>query len=318
MGNDVNWRQSTMLSKFLDPKNDLAFKRIFGSEKNKDILIHFLNDLFANTVNPIEEVTFLKTSSDPVVASQRTSIVDILCHDAYGDYFIVEMQVDFEPGFEKRAQYYAAKTYIQQREKGIEYKDLKQVTFLAITNYTLFPEQKEYLSHHHILNKDNYERQLKDFSFSFLELSKFKKKKEQLKTMTEKWAYFFKYAPQTQESDLTTIVGSDQIIGRAYEELNRYSWTTEELRTYDGIDMKKSAIKAGMEGSYDIGHQKGHQKGLREGRREGRQEGRQEGRREEKRELAKRLLQKGVPINEVVEITDLGPEEVIDIVENRE
>ena len=132
-----------MLNKFLDPKNDLAFKRIFGSERNKDILIHFLNDLFGNTVNPIEEVKFLKTTQDPEVAAQRASIVDVLCHDANGDYFIIEMQVDSEPGFEKWAQFYAARTYIEQRERGVEYKDLKQVTFLAITKEILFPGEKE-------------------------------------------------------------------------------------------------------------------------------------------------------------------------------
>jgi predicted transposase/invertase (TIGR01784 family) len=230
-----------MLSKFLNPKNDLAFKRIFGSEKNKDILIHFLNDIFARTTNPIEDVTFLKISQEPEIAAQRSSVLDVMCVDSEGVHFIVEVQVGRESGFIKRAQYYAAKTYIGQREKGIEYLNLKEVIFLAITNFTIFPDKKDYLSHHVILDKCTQEQDLKDFSFSFLELPKFKKKKSDLKSMTEKWAYFLKYAEATSEKDLPIIVGCDGIIQRAFDELNRYAWTPEELRAYDSIDMKQAA-----------------------------------------------------------------------------
>ena len=72
----------SMLGKFLDPKNDVAFRKIFGTEKNKDILIHFLNDILIFQGNrPIKQVTFLKTIQDPEIASKKTSIVDILCED---------------------------------------------------------------------------------------------------------------------------------------------------------------------------------------------------------------------------------------------
>src|SRR5271170_3706178 len=107
-----------MLSKFLDPKNDVAFKKIFGTEKNKDILIHFLNDMitFKERI-PIVEVTFLKPIQDPIAASKKTSVVDIYCTDEKGHTYIVEMQVATEKGFEKRAQYYASKAYISQMQK---------------------------------------------------------------------------------------------------------------------------------------------------------------------------------------------------------
>jgi len=238
---------------FLSPKNDLAFKRIFGTEKNKDILIHFLNDIFARTDNPIETVTFLKSAQEPTIAAQRASIVDILCQDAIGERFIVEMQVVHRAGFIKRAQYYAAKAYIDQREKGTEFRDLKSVTFLAITDFVLFPEKEKYLSHHVTLDSETHEHNLKDFSFCFLELPKFKKTKEQLKTLTEKWAYFFKHAEQTTQAELSCIVGSDTIIQRAYDELARFAWSQEELRNYDSVDMKQGSeedirIQAKMDG----------------------------------------------------------------------
>ena len=240
-----------MLSKFLSPKNDLAFKRIFGNKRNKDILIHFLNDIFSFKHNQVIQVTFLKSNQDPEIVALRESIVDVLCENIIGDRFIVEMQVDKDPGFTKRAQYYAAKTYIEQRDKGIDYADLKQVTFLAITDFILFPTKKSYLCHHAMLDRESGEHALKDFSFSFLELPKFKKKKSELKTIVEKWAYFFKNAQNAQntlEQDLPAIVGADYIIQRAFEELNRYAWSIEDLRNYDSVDMKQSANKSVLEG----------------------------------------------------------------------
>lgn len=96
-------------SKFLDPKLDLTFKKIFGTERNKNILIHFLNDILGCTeVNTIQEIEFISTTMNPEIASERQSIVDVLCQDSVGNRFVVEMQLTRDKGFEKRAQYYAA------------------------------------------------------------------------------------------------------------------------------------------------------------------------------------------------------------------
>ncbi|MES2199984.1 MAG: Rpn family recombination-promoting nuclease/putative transposase [Chlamydiota bacterium] len=247
------------MSQFLDPKNDLAFKRIFGKERNKDILIHFLNDIFAGIVAPIVDVDFLSPNQDPEIAAERKNSVDVLCKDNQGRHVIIEMQVANEAGFEKRAQHYAAKTYIEQRDKGIAYKDLKEVIFLAILQGSLTPsdEDPEFLSHHHMLNIKNHKRQLKDFSFSFIELSKFKKKKTELHTIVDKWAYFFKSASKTQKEDLEAIIGSDLVIKRAYSELDRYGWSVDDLRVYDSIDRKQCADKAILEQAIAEGLAKG-------------------------------------------------------------
>ncbi|ERN55807.1 PD-(D/E)XK nuclease family transposase, partial [Wolbachia pipientis] len=78
------------LSKFLDPKLDLTFKKIFGTEKNKNILIHFLNDILGFTeINTIQEVEFLSTIQDAEIASKKQSIVDVLCRDENGVQVIV-------------------------------------------------------------------------------------------------------------------------------------------------------------------------------------------------------------------------------------
>ncbi len=295
-----------MLSKFLNPKNDLAFKRIFGNERNKDILIHFLNDIFNFKDNPVKEVTFLKSNQDPEIAALRESIVDVLCSNTIGDKFIVEMQVDKEPGFTKRAQYYAAKTYIEQRDKGITYPNLKQVTFLAITDFKLFPKKKAYLCHHAMLDRESGEHDLKDFSFSFLELPKFKKKKSELKTITEKWAYFFKNAQNTLEQDLPTIVGEDHIIQRAFDELDRFAWSPEELRNYDSVDMKQEANKAIMEGA----RAEGKAEGKAEGEAIGEARGESKGEIKKAKNIAINLLKKNMPIKDIADITGLTIAEV--------
>ena len=300
-----------MLSKFLNPKNDLAFKRIFGNEKNQYILIHFLNDIFNLQEIPIKSVIFLKTNQDPEIAAQRESIVDVLCENTHGDKFIVEMQVDKEPGFTKRAQYYAAKTYIEQRDKGTNYAELKNVTFLAITDFILFPQKKGYLCHHAMLDRESGEHDLKDFSFTFLELPKFKKKKSELKNIIEKWTYFFKNAEHTSAQDLPSIVGSDHIIQRAYEELDRYAWTIEELRAYDKVDMKKEANKAVMAGV----RAEGRAEGIAEGRAEGIAEGRAEGEMNKARNIAINLLKKNILIEDISDLTGLSIKEIIKIKE---
>lgn len=227
------------LSKFLDPKNDISFKRIFGTEKNKDILIHFINDILGlKENNKIEDVSFLSPVQDPEIASKKQSIVDVLCKDSNGVQLIVEMQVAPTKGFEKRAQYYASKAYSRQLNKGAEsdgkYRNLKEVVFIAIADCIIFPHKESYKSDHIVLDKDTYEHDLKDFYFTFIELPKFKKNNiDDLTNMVEKWSFFFKYADETSEKDLQKLIGSDLVIQRAYDELNQFNWTEPELLAYE-------------------------------------------------------------------------------------
>ena len=191
-----------MFSKYLESKNDVAFKKVFGTEKNKDILIHFLNDMITFKENsPIVTVTFLKTVQDPVTAAKKTSIVDILCTDEKGNQYIEKCKWLRKKDLKKRAQYYASKAYISQEIKGGEYCDLKEVIFLAISDFVMFPQKSAYKSDHVILDKESHENDLKDFSFTFLELPKFNKDIDHLSNMTEKWAYFFKFADSSSLED---------------------------------------------------------------------------------------------------------------------
>lgn len=288
-----------LISKFLDPKNDYAFKRIFGSEKNKDILIHFLNDMLVfKEKQPIINVTFLQTVQEPEIAARKTSIVDILCQDQAGNSYVVEMQVAKDKGFEKRAQYYAAKAYTSQMNKGDRYESLKEVIFLAIADFVMFPEKKSYKSDHVILDRDSHENDLKDFSFTFLELGKFHKSRNELKSMVEKWAYFFKHADETSEEEMDTLFNQDQVIQKAYQELNRFGWNEEELRAYDSVIKKEKDYQASMDQRYDEGMEKGRQEGIQKGVQEG------------KLEVARLMLEKGFSIKDVAEITGVDEQRI--------
>ena len=303
-----------MFTKFLDPKNDIAFRRIFGSERNKDILIHFINDILVfKKAEPIVEVTFLKTIQDPEIATKKTSIVDVLCEDEQGNKYIVEMQVAKEKGFEKRAQYYAAKAYANQANIGGKYENLKEIVFVAIADFIMFEGKAGFKSDHVILDRNSHEHDLKDFSFTFLELPKFKKTVDQLDSITDKWMYFFKGCDETSPEDLAKIIGSDAIIERAYHELDRYYWNETELLSYEQAEKYEGAYNASLAQKFDEGEQKGREEGEKIGIAKGEQIGLTKGREEEKIAMARKMLEKGMDVRTVKELTgysleDLKPE----------
>jgi predicted transposase/invertase (TIGR01784 family) len=280
-----------MITKFLDPKNDIAFRRVFGSERNKDILIHFINDILVfKEAALITEVTFLKTIQDPEIVTKKTSIVDVLCEDEKGNKYIVEMQVAKEKGFAKRAQYYAAKAYANQADVKGKYKNLKEIVFIAIANFIMFPNKKGFKSDHVILDRNSHEHDLKDFSFTFLELPKFKKTIDELQNITEKWMYFFNGTEETSPEDIAKIMGSDTIMERAYHELDRYYWNEEELLSYEQAQKYEWGYNASMEQKFDEGIEKGRE--------------------EEKKEIARKMLEKGMNAKMVKEITGYSLEDL--------
>jgi predicted transposase/invertase (TIGR01784 family) len=286
------------LSKFLDPKNDVAFRKVFGSEQHKDIVIHFINDILELKGNDqIENVDFLSPIQDPEIASKKQSIVDVLCRAKSGVQIIVEMQVAPTKGFEKRAQYYAAKAYSRQLNKGNEedgkYYNLKEVIFIAIASCIIFPDKKEYKSDHVILDKNSYEHNLKDFYFTFIELPKFKKNNiAELKTIVDKWCYFFKHAPETSEEDLINIIGSDLIIEKAYNALNQFNWSEPELLAYDEEIKRIRDNIAAMDYQYD--------------------KGKAEGENNKAIEIALNLLRQNLPLDIISSATGLSHNELIE------
>ncbi|MGL5263626.1 MAG: Rpn family recombination-promoting nuclease/putative transposase [Candidatus Rhabdochlamydia sp.] len=283
------------LSKYLDPKNDIAFKKIFGSEKNKDILTHFLNDILGfSEENHIMDIEFLSPILDPEIAVKKQSIVDVLCKDKKGIKYIIEMQVTKARGFEKRAQYYASKVYGNQAKIGDEYHKLKEVIFIAIADCIIFPNKPYYKSDHVILDKATYQHDLKDFYFTFIELPKFNKSKENLSSLEEKWCYFFKHAHETTKAELQKVIGKDAIIHRAYTALDQFYWTEKELAAYEALKKIHMDNKAVMAQQIYEAETRGETRGIEKN----------------KIETAKRLLQGGCGIDMLVQATDLSKEQI--------
>ena len=198
-------------------------------------------------------------------------------------------------GFEKRAQYYAAKAYSRQLNKGNEedgkYHNLKEVIFIAIANCIIFSDKKEYKSDHVILDKNSYEHDLRDFYFTFIELPKFKKNNiGELKTIVDKWCYFFKHAAETSEEDLINIIGSDLIIEKAYNALNQFNWSEPELLAYDEEIKRIRDNIAAMDYQYD--------------------KGKAEGKAEERVEIALNLLRQNLPLDVISSATGLSHDEL--------
>jgi predicted transposase/invertase (TIGR01784 family) len=306
------------MERFLDPKNDYVFHRLFGTEKNKAILIEFLNAVFKGHEKPIEDLTFLQPHQQVEIAVLRESIVDVLCRDQDGTHFIVEMQCYWDRAFLKRACFYACRAYINQKVKGIDYADLKPIRFLAILKESIFPKKESYLSRHEYHDVFTHERDINEFVFTFLELGKIDKTIEESKTIIEKWVYFFKYASDTTNEELMRLTQEYPVISDAYQALSKFNYSVAEMDEYYRYDMKvdeiNNRIDAGraeglVEGKAE-GLAEGKAEGLAEGEAKGKAEGLSEGEAKATRNLALELLRQGVDKNIIATATKLSLEEL--------
>lgn len=220
--------------KFVDVKNDIAFRKIFGNEKKTQILISFLNAILKLEGNQrIQEVTIINPYLLPKVAGEKASIIDVRAKDKNGRQFVVEMQVADVDGFDKRVQYYTCRDYSMQIERGEQYPLLKPTYFIGILDFDFF-ESAEYLSNHIVLNEKTHEHALKDIQFTFIELKKFKKNTTELKTLTEKWVFFIKNA---KNLDLIPENTDDEGLIEAYKDADKHRWKKEELIAYDNASI---------------------------------------------------------------------------------
>jgi predicted transposase/invertase (TIGR01784 family) len=294
------------MDRYLNPKSDLAFKNVFGTNKNKEVLLAFLNEVFAGVHDKIEDVTFLKLDQNPEIKCLRPSIVDVLCKDTHGKQFIIEMQCAKEAHFIKRAVAYASRAYLNQREDEKDYKDMYEVVFLAILDHSLFPDKKAYLSHHKVSDLLTHEVDIKELSFTFLELGKFHKKRDELENNVERWIYFFKHAERTTPTELEDISKSYKVLKKAYDALSTAAYTKEELLDYDRYGMKEDEINTRVA----EGKAEGLAEGLAEGEAKGVTKGKAEGEAKKARETALNLLSMGLSVEQIAKATGLTAEEL--------
>ncbi len=223
--------------KFVDIKNDIAFRKIFGNEKKKEILISFLNAVLELPKGKLIRTIEIKNPYQlPEIKGLKSSILDVRVTDEREISYIVEMQVEEPDGFDKRVQYYTAKQYSSQIEIGEDYPNLNQVIFIGILNFKFF-EGDDYLTKHLITNQKTGKQELCDLEYNFIELPKFNEDEIIIETLIEKWIFFIKKAPNL---DVIPENVTDAGLKQAYTDADKHNWTKEELLAYDYASMRKT------------------------------------------------------------------------------
>lgn len=191
---------------FINPKTDFAFKKIFGSDQSKEILISFLNALLYEARPVIKDLQILNPYLAPRIRGVKDTYLDVKAKLKDSTTVIIEMQVLNVEGFEKRILYNAAKAYSIQLDSGEDYKLLEPVIALTITDFEMFDSLESAISRFVLKEKEFLVDYLSyDIELVFVELPKFNKRLEELETLTDKWIYFIKNArsldsvPETME-----------------------------------------------------------------------------------------------------------------------
>ncbi|MEO5363893.1 MAG: Rpn family recombination-promoting nuclease/putative transposase [Magnetococcus sp. DMHC-8] len=272
--------------KFIDPRIDFAFKKIFGSERAKDVLVSFLESLLGlEGDRRIAEVTILDPFLAPKIRELKYSILDVKCRDHRGVSYIVEMQVQKVAAFLKRIQYNAAKAYAHQIERGEDYPRLNQVIAITITDFVLFHDFNHCVSCHESRETVTGHSYLQDIIHFFVELPKFSRQVEELDGVLDRWIYFIRYAGTLQEVPEKLSAAPFR---HAFEMAMVANMTAEELEMYDNAGV---AI-ADARGAVELAREEALREGREEGRQEGIQIGEQSGEKRGKAGTLTRLLQR--------------------------
>ncbi|MEY2828972.1 MAG: hypothetical protein RIQ33_830 [Bacteroidota bacterium] len=222
--------------KFVDIKNDVAFRKIFGNENRKEVLISFLNAVLLLQENhKIVNVEILTPYQLPDLKGGKVTIVDVKAIDQNYKTYIVEMQVAEVDGFDKRVLYYASKSYSAQIERGDQYQNLNPTYFIGILDFEV-TKNPSYINRHKIIDIKTNENYIKDIEFYFIELPKFNKKENELESVIDQWIYFIKNAENLQVIPENL---NDKGLKFAYEDADKHNWTKAELEAYDYALMRE-------------------------------------------------------------------------------
>lgn len=270
--------------KYLDPKADLTFKKIFAG--HPDLLISLLNALLPLKRNQqIKSIEYLPTELVPVDPLHKDTIVDVRCRDVEGRQFVVEMQMAWTDAFKQRVLFNASKAYVSQAEMGCKYEDLQPVYSLNLVNEIFEKDMKEYKHNYHIVHDKRTKKVIEGLCFTFIELPKFHPHTMKEKRMTVLWLRFL-----TEINDKTQEVPAELLespeISKALEEVKISAFTAEELRAYDKFWDRVSSEKTLMEGRYD------------------------EGKQDKALEIAKNLKSAGMDVDTICKMTGLSKEDI--------
>ena len=284
--------------RYINPYTDFGFKKLFGTEMNKDLLISFLNALFNNSEREIQDVQYLNGENLGDGYGDCRSIFDVYCKTKDGSRFIVEMQKAEQEYFKDRSVYYATTPIRQQAVKGKWDYHLENVYTIGILNF-VFPDG-EYPAdsyRHEIKLKDVEDNHVfyDKLTFVYLEMPKFNKTEDQLETMFDKWMFVLQNLYRLLErpkalQDRIFKKLFDQAEIAQYTETERWEYEESKKAFWDNYSVMKTALNKGLA--------------------QGRAEGRAEGINEANRENARRMKADGMPAELIAKYTGL-PFEVV-------
>ena len=285
---------------YLDPKNDITFKKVFAEHPH--LLISFLNALL-----PLEEggdiVSLEYTHPEllPIMPHQKNTVVDIRCKDAQGRQFLVEMQMLWTDSFPSRVLYNTAKAYTKQLKRGDVYLELPPVYSLSIVNQLFSQQFAVWYHHYRLAHKTLPERYIKGMEFVLIELPNFIPDNFTQKRLQVLWLRFLK-----EIKNRTTMIPAelleDPTIAQAVDLLKESAYTEAELAGYekywDIVSTQATLLKDA------------ELKGIRQGMQQGISEGISQGVQQTRVATASKLIQLGFASGEIADITGLGIEDI--------
>ena len=302
------------LEKYINPFTDYGFKKLFGEEPNKDLLLDFLNELLKEEQGQIISINYIKSEQLGDTSIDRKAIFDLYCENERGEKFIVELQKTKQKFFKDRTVYYSTFPIREQAQLANWDFELKAVYTIAILDFIFDEDKKD-------IDKFRYDVKLQDIdtnktfynklTFIYLEMPKFNKQIDELETRFDKWLYIIKNL-----SKLDRIPDSmrEAIFEKLFRTAEIAKFTPKQVRSYENSlkyfrDLKNSFDTAEEDG-FNKGVEKGLKIGIEEGIKEGIKEGVKEGELKKTSEIVKNALLLGLEIAEISKLTGLSEDEV--------
>ena len=296
-----------MKAKYLNPFTDFGFKKIFGEEASKPLLLDFLNALLPNEKN-IVDLSFKNTEQLGLTETDRKAVYDIYCENERGEKFIVELQKAKQNYFKERTVYYSTFPIREQAEKGDWNYNLKAVYCIGILDFTFDdyvsePEKSEVV--HTVKLKDqNGKTFYNKLAYIYLEMPNFKKSAHDLITRLDQWLFFIKNLEDFQA--IPQIFAEEIVFVKAFEKAELAKLNQIEIDSYE-YSLK---VFRDLKNTYDYAVQTAREEGLKAGHEEGIKEGIKEGETKGKIEVAKELKRNGISIQIIALSTGLTKEEI--------
>lgn len=282
----------------ITPRVDIAFKKIFGVEENKDLLISLINSIVSEE-DQVVEVTLLNPYNPRDFKKDKLSVLDIKAKNEKGIYYNIEMQISDEADYDKRALYYWAKLYAEQMQKSYKYEKLEKTIGIHILNFLSIPESKKYHNVFQLREIETDVHYFKDIELHTIELNKFETETEvdtdkskaisRIKNMLDVWTTYLIDNDILKQAELPDIL-SKSIIKKAMSVLEELNFSKKERESYEAhlkwLRAEASGIKKASETSFI------------------------DGQKAEKISIAKKLLTKGMDPGFVSVTTGLSVTEV--------